>query len=472
MRKQAYIHTLGCQMNVYDSDQMNDRLQAAGYARAKSMEAADLVILNTCAIREKAQQKAFSFLGRLAALKRKKPGLIIGVGGCVAQQEGEKILERMPHLDFVFGTHAAARLPGIIQLVTSEKRRVVDTEMSEIIDAYESTRALSEISKPTRFVTIMRGCENYCAYCVVPYVRGSEVSRDPRDILAEIRDLVAAGVREVTLLGQNVNSYGMKERLCPFPELLKKVNEIDGLQRIRFTTSHPKDLSEDLMRAFTELDKLCNHIHLPVQSGSNLILERMNRKYTREIYLKKVERLRHYRPDIAITSDFIVGFPGETADDFKKTLDMIREVEYDGLFAFKYSDRPQAPAVKMTPKVPEAAKLKRLQQLLNVQGQIGIRKNKALIGSVREILVDGLSKKKVELGRADGADRVQWTGRTTTNKIVNFSPGEGAETKISDYTGVLVQVEIKRAFPHSLWGRPVPAEPTAPNVKGENCFAA
>jgi tRNA-2-methylthio-N6-dimethylallyladenosine synthase len=464
------MYTIGCQMNVYDSDQIVKGLKSIEYETATSMDRADLIILNTCAIREKAQQKAYSFLGRLAKLKRKKPDLIIGVGGCVAQQQGEKILTQMPHLDFVFGTHAIGRLPGIIRRVASQRSRVVDVEMSVDIAEFESKFRLMESSKPTRFVTIMRGCDNYCAYCVVPYVRGQEVSRDSKKIIQEIRALVASGVREVTLLGQNVNSYGLKEGLCSFPKLLEKVNDIKGIQRIRFTTSHPKDLSEELMRAFAELEKLCNHIHLPVQSGSNRILKRMNRKYTREGYLEKVALLRHHRPDIAVTSDFIVGFPGETTDDFDKTLDMIRRVQYDGIFAFKYSDRPSAPSVHMPDKVTEPEKRYRLQELLRVQEQIAIQKNQTLVNTTQEILVDGLSRNKREVN-SSGLLQVQWTGRTTTNKIVNFSREKDNGSGNDDYIGTMVQLKIKKAFPHSLWGRPVYLEPEALDLKGEGYAA-
>ena len=465
------MHTIGCQMNVYDSDQIVKGLKSLEYETASSMDRADLIILNTCAIREKAQQKAYSFLGRLAKLKRKKPDLIIGVGGCVAQQEGEKILTRMPHLDFVFGTRAIGRLPGIVRQVASQGSRIVDVEMSADIDEFESKFSSMETGKPTRFVTIMRGCDNYCAYCVVPYVRGQELSRNPEKIIQEIRALVASGVREVTLLGQNVNSYGLKEGLCSFPELLKKVNDIKGIKRIRFTTSHPKDLSEDLMGAFAELEKLCNHIHLPVQSGSNRILKRMNRKYTREGYLEKVALLRHHQPDIAVTSDFIVGFPGETEDDFKKTLDMIHRVQYDGLFAFKYSGRPSAPSVHMSDKVPEREKRDRLQELFRLQERIAIQKNQALVNTTQEILVDGLSRNKSEINISSGLEQVQWTGRTTTNKIVNFSREKDNDSGNDDYTGMMVQIKIEKAFPHSLWGRPVYIEPEALDLKGESYAA-
>ena len=291
-KKFLYINTIGCQMNVYDSEQMVRRLLPLGYEISPSMEAADLIIVNTCAIREKAEQKAFSFLGRLTALKRKKPELIICVGGCVAQQEGRLILARVPNVDLVFGTHALNRLPEHILKISLKRCRISDVEMTQEIMEFPPGSKPAVEDDITRFVTIMRGCNNYCTYWVVPHVRGPEISRRPENVINEIRDLVEAGVKEVTLLGQNVNSYGIKEGLCSFPELLKLVNEIDGLFRIRFTTSHPKDLSEGLISAFAGLEKLCGHIHMPVQSGSNSVLERMNRKYTREHYIATIERLR------------------------------------------------------------------------------------------------------------------------------------------------------------------------------------
>ena len=394
--KYLYINTIGCQMNVYDSEQIARGLKSLQYEMTPFLEKADLIIVNTCAIREKAEQKVFSFLGRLAGLKKKRPDLIIGVGGCVAQQEGAKILKRVPYLDLVFGTNAIDRLPNAIQAILSKKCRIVDIEMSDQIKELDFITNGVDKTEVSRFVTIMQGCDNYCTYCVVPYVRGRETSREPENIINEIRRLVESGVREVTLLGQNVNSYGMKEGLCTFPELLRRINDIDGLLRIRFTTSHPKDLSENLIHAFKDLDKLCHHIHLPIQSGSNRILKRMNRKYTREIYLDKVDKLRNTCPGIAITSDIIVGFPGETKTDFQETLDLIRTVEFDGLFAFKYSDRPNASAARFSDKILEDEKKQRLQQVLDLQDQFTTRKNKTLKDSIQSVLVEGFSKNRTK----------------------------------------------------------------------------
>ncbi|MBW2619967.1 MAG: tRNA (N6-isopentenyl adenosine(37)-C2)-methylthiotransferase MiaB [Deltaproteobacteria bacterium] len=457
--KQLYINTIGCQMNVYDSEQIARGLKALGYKMTPFPEKADLIIVNTCAIREKAEQKVFSFLGRLSGLKRKKPDLIIGVGGCVAQQEGPKILKRVPHLDLVFGTHSIGRLPGIIKAIESKKCRIVDVEMSEKIEELDFTTNECYENKVAGFVTIMQGCDNYCTYCVVPYVRGRETSRNPDKIINEIRNLVESGMQEVTLLGQNVNSYGKKEGLCIFSELLALVNEIDGLLRIRFTTSHPKDLSTDLMLAFKDLDKLCNHIHLPIQSGSNSVLKRMNRKYNRKLYLEKIEKLRNICPDIAITSDIIVGFPGETRADFKNTLELIEKVEFDGLFAFKYSDRPNAAAARFEDKVSEKEKKERLQQVLNLQAHFTTKKNKELVGSTQSILVEGLSKNQTRIDKHSINHDIQWTGRTSTNKIVNFSRGDDTVSGDKIAAGQIVTVKILKAHSHSLWGEPVSIVP-------------
>ncbi len=462
-------------MNVYDSEQIAKILTPLGYKMNSSLEFADLIIVNTCAIREKAEQKVFSFLGRIAGLKRKKPGLIIGVGGCVAQQEGERILERMPHVDLIFGTHAICRLPYLIEKIEAERCSIVDVEMSEAIEEFESVieSPLDKTDpKVTSFVTIMRGCDNFCTYCVVPHVRGRETSRFPESIVKEVRGLVKTGVREVTLLGQNVNSYGKKEKLASFPQLLALVNETDGLFRIRFTTSHPKDLSDDLISAFKDLDKLCNHIHLPVQSGSNKILKRMNRKYTRELYLEKINSLRNNCPGIAITSDIIVGFPGETRADFEKTLDLIKQVEFDGIFAFKYSDRPNAPAARFTDKITEQENKERLQILLDLQEYFTTKKNSELVGSNELILVEGLSKKKVDSDTQRKCQYIQWAGRTATNKVVNFIQIEDTIPRDKILKGKIVNVKIEKAYSHSLWGKPVQIEPTLFTSKGEQSYAA
>ncbi len=464
------MNTIGCQMNVYDSDQIVWRMKSLHYEMTPSLEKADLIIVNTCAIREKAEQKVFSFLGRLAGLKRKRPDLIIAVGGCVAQQEGAKILQRLPHLDLVFGTHAIDRLPDAVQTIASKKCRIVDIRMADQIKEPDFIANGCEAKHVTRFVTIMQGCDNYCTYCVVPYVRGRESSRRPENIIREIRRLVDSGVREVTLLGQNVNSYGKKENLCTFVELLRRINDMDSLLRIRFTTSHPKDLSSELILAFKDLDKLCHHIHLPIQSGSNRVLKMMNRRYTREIYLEKIDKLRNICPRIAVTTDIIVGFPGETRTDFEKTLELMRTVEFDGLFAFQYSDRPNAAAVRLPGKTSEQEKKERLQEVLALQDYFTTRKNKALKGSVQTVLVEGLSKKQNRVNYADKSQRLQWTGRTSTNKIVNFFESDDVNADDKTMMGRLVNVKILRAFSHSLWGKTDSKEPTDVGLRGEKSY--
>jgi tRNA-2-methylthio-N6-dimethylallyladenosine synthase len=434
-----------------------------------------LIIVNTCAIREKAEQKVFSFVGRLAGMKKKKPNLIIGVGGCVAQQQGQKILKRVPFLDVVFGTHAIGRLARLIERVEHERIRLVDVAPATGIEVFDAPPEFGNDGRVTRFVTIMQGCDNYCTYCVVPYVRGREQSRQPDKIVEEIQSLVNCGVREVTLLGQNVNSYGRKEGLCAFAELLERVNAVDGLARFRFTTSHPKDLSTGLCRAFRDFDKLCSHIHLPVQSGSNGVLKRMNRRYTREHYLGKIAELRHYSPRIAVSSDFIVGFPGETGEDFEQTLDLIRTVQYDSLFAFKYSDRPDTPAAHFDDKVPEEEKDERLKALLDLQDGITLEKHRSLVGSIQEVLVEGLSKKQSPAGgRLSGQDStgLQWNGRTPSNRIVNFEKGPDSPLFSGDLTGKLVRVKIQAAYAHSLRGTLEGIEPAPFNSKGDQSYAA
>ncbi len=470
-KKKLYISTIGCQMNVYDSEKIVSDLALHGYEKTETIESADLVVLNTCTIREKAEQKAFSFLGRLTKLKQKKSHLIVAVGGCVAQQEGEKLVKRAPVVDIVFGTHAIDRLPEHIKQIEDQRRRVIDVKMSEIIhenDVYKKVRDNEDI---TAFVTIMQGCENFCTYCVVPYVRGKEMSRQPEHIVEEIKHLVDEGVREVTLLGQNVNSYGIKQGFCSFAQLLERINIIDGLSRIRFTTSHPKDLSAELMNAFTSCEKLCNHIHLPVQTGADRILKLMNRRYNRDDYLGKVEQLRKIQPDISISTDIIVGFPGETYEDYMQTLDLIRKVEYDSLFAFKYSDRPAVPARHFSGKVSEREKTVRLQQVLALQEEITLKKNRDLTGSIQQVLVEGLSKKQ-KRNEKQNSD-IQWTGRTQSNIVVNFSLNSNSDITFDQIlTGRIVDVRIEDAYPHSLWGKPVYIEPENQGLKGDECYAA
>lgn len=451
-------------MNVYDSGIIRSDLSSRGYTWTDNVKEADLVLVNTCTIREKAEQKAFSFLGRLAEIKQKKPSLIIGLGGCLAQQEAENIFKRTPYVDIIFGTSALDRLPELIKRAETTGKTIVDVDESR-----ETRSAFTIHTKQmpiTDYVTIMRGCDNYCTYCVVPYVRGRETSRRPEDIVDEIKTRVKRGMKEVTLLGQNVNSYGIKEGLHSFAELLATVNSINGLQRIRFTTSHPKDLSLNLIHTFRDLENLCNHIHLPVQSGSNSILKRMNRKYTREEYLKKVDTLRAVKPDIAITTDMIVGFPGETEEDFKNTLDLMKTVEFDGLFAFAYSDRELAPASSFGDKLEEDVKKKRLLTLLNLQEEYTRKKNKTFINKIVTVLVEGPSKKNNTGESVSLPQHQQWSGRTTENKIVNFTMDRTDLSCNDDLRGRLINVKIEEAFSNSLKGKPVI------DSKGEITYAA
>ncbi len=475
--KHLFINTMGCQMNVYDSGQIQARLAPMGYLPTDDVDAADIIIVNTCSIRDKAEQKAFSFLGRLQPIKNRRPDVIIGIGGCVAQQEGRRIIQRMPYVDLVFGTHAIGRLPGHIRRIAETRCRVVDVEISETIAAEDFTLGEYPQSDVSAFVTIMRGCDNYCTYCVVPYVRGRESSRCGDDIVAEIEHLVSKGVREVTLLGQNVNSYGLKEGLEGFHRLLARVNTIEGLKRIRFTTSHPKDLSSELIQCFGRLDKLCRHIHLPVQSGADSVLKRMNRSYTREAYMEKVERLRAHCPEIAITSDIIVGFPGESEEDFEATLSLIRQVEFSGLFAFVYSDRPNAPAVRFGGKVEDDVKKERLQRVLASQEKFTLKKHREMVGTVQEILVDGPGKSRrgdsYSAGEEENNGALQWSGRTTGNTIVHFLPDRIQITENQGLTGHMMQIMIEKAMPHCLWGRPASTRiPQEAPGKGDRSNAA
>ncbi len=441
----AYIYTIGCQMNTYDSEKLFSILRRSGYNKTDSFDKADIVICNTCSVREKAQEKAFSFLGRITEKKRKKPHLISIMAGCVAQQEGDAVFKRIPSLDIVLGTQAFERLELHIKSIQNGKSHITDIDTSSSI--YESMPDFKclEKNKVSRFVTIMQGCDNFCTYCIVPYVRGRERSRSPESIVKEISMLADSGVKEVTLLGQNVNSYGKKEKICSFPELLSKIALIDGIKRIRFATSHPKDLSDELIYAMKDLDKVCNHLHLPVQSGSNKILKKMSRGYTRENYLERISKLRENCPGIALSSDMIVGFPGETEDDFNETLSIVKQVEFDGLFAFAYSDRPNAPAVKFSGKIGETEKMARLNKLLDLQESYTEKKNQAMQGKIEPVMVEGKSLKKRHFSEGENSDIPQMTGRTDSGKIVHFC-GENINP------GDFVNIKIKNAYPHSLWG--------------------
>ena len=441
--KRLYIQTYGCQMNQYDSERIARLMGEQGYSATERAEEADLILLNTCSVRDKAEQKVYSMLGRWRELKEKNPGLIIGVGGCVAQQEGEALLRRVPHLDLVFGTHNIHKLGAMVREAESQGNRPVEIAFYRDPSYMEDPEARPAVHGAKAYVTIMHGCNKVCSFCIVPYVRGRELSRPSDSILREIEELAANGVKEVMLLGQNVNSYGKRSAgELSFPELLRRVNDVAGVERIRFTTSHPEDLSPELIEAYARLEKLCEHLHLPVQSGSDTVLERMRRGYTREEYMGRIRRLRERCPVVALSTDIIVGFPGESEEEFEGSLEILQEVEYDDIYAFGYSPRPHTLANKIyADDVPEDLKKNRLARVLKLQGEISRRKNQERVGSVEEILVENAAK----LGRG------QMMGRTRTNRIVNF-PGP------EELSGKSARVRITAAAANSLLGELIPAQ--------------
>ncbi len=431
--KSFHIITFGCQMNEHDSERMTGILEKNGCVSEPNIENADMVILNTCSIREKAEQKFYSELGRLRNLKAAKPELKIAVAGCIAQQEGRNILSRAPYVDMIFGTSDIGRLSNVVEKGLSLRSPLIHTAGDP--EYHRKQIPASRIDKIKAWVSIMYGCDNFCTYCVVPYLRGRERSRSSSDIVSEVRELAAKGYKEVTFLGQNVNSYGRGlEGNADFPSLLRLVSEVRGVERIRFVTSHPRDLSGGLIAAVRDLPKVCESLHLPVQSGSDTILASMNRKYTRDDYIAKVKRLRDAVPDIALTTDIIVGFPGERPEDFDMTVSLLQEIRYDGIFAFKYSKRPGTAALKLSGHLPENVKEERLNQVLELQKAITVKKNNEHLGTIKEILVDGFSKR-------GGAV----SGRTRGNKVVNV---DGPASLI----GSLVHVKITSAGVNSLTG--------------------
>ena len=425
-QKRFHIVTFGCQMNVHDSEKISGVLTQEGYSHAENAKDSDLIIFNTCSIRQKAEQKFFSDLGRIRSLKRKRPDLKIGVAGCIAQQMGEGIFRRAPYVDFVLGPQNIHRITELIQKKSSG---IANDDNPEIVDT--DLPVLRE-EKGRAWVSIMYGCNNFCSYCIVPYTRGMERSRPSGNILKEIRGLSQEGFREVTLLGQNVNSYRSD---INFAGLLREINSISGIERIRFVTSHPRDLCKGLISAISILDKVCEHMHLPLQSGSDRILGLMNRGYTYDEYLKKVDSLRKSIQGISITTDIITGFPGETEDDHKMTIKALKDIEFDGIFAFKFSLRQGTKAATMDCQVDDNVKSARLTEILQVQDSITLKLNKKLENSIQEVLVEGLID----------TDKDTFTGRTRSNKIVNFI-GNGLPR------GKVVDVKILRAKKHSLEG--------------------
>ncbi len=434
MSKKVFIRTFGCQMNEYDSDKMGDVLRAAeGYELTQDVEEADLVLFNTCSVREKAAEKVFSDLGRVKHLKKK--GVLIGVGGCVASQEGAAIIARAPYVDLVFGPQTLHRLPQMIAQRHSQRRAQVDISFPEI-EKFDHLPP-AKVEGASAFVSIMEGCSKYCTYCVVPYTRGEEVSRPFEDVLTEVAGLADQGVKEVTLLGQNVNAYrgtmGGTAEIADFALLLEYVGEIPGIERIRYTTSHPNEFTQRLIDVYAKVPQLVNHLHLPVQHGADRILMAMKRGYTVLEYKSTIRKLRAVRPDISLSTDFIVGFPGETEEDFAKLMKLVDDVGFDASFSFIYSPRPGTPAAALADDAPYEVKLKRLQTL-----QTRLEENVAAIsakrlGTVQRILVEGPSRK----------DASELMGRTECNRIVNF-PGSAR------LIGQMVDVKITSALPHSL----------------------
>ncbi len=430
MRK-IFVQTFGCQMNERDSERVLALALECGYQEVPSPEEADLIVVNTCTVRRKPEHKVYSLLGRFGRLKEKRPWLRIAVVGCLAQQEGERLLERFPQVDLVIGPDRIEEFPEALLKSEGGQRFCLvgfkeDPSQRVLLPPHLGVKA---------YVNIMQGCDNYCAYCIVPYVRGPEKSRPSEEILREVRLLAERGVKEVTLLGQNVNSYGKKTPgELSFVQLLRKISEIPGIERIRFTTSHPKDLSEELIRAFRDIPQLCEHIHLPFQAGSDRVLERMNRGYSRGEYLRKVERLREAVPEIAITADVIVGFPGETEEDFRETLELIQRVRFDNLFSFKYSPRKGTLASRWRDDVPPQEKQRRLEELQALQREITLEKNKSLEGKLMEVLVEGFGERPGQL-----------RGRTRCNRVVNFVGPR-------DLMGKIVWVRITEGLQNSLRG--------------------
>jgi tRNA-2-methylthio-N6-dimethylallyladenosine synthase len=432
--KHLYMETYGCQMNVSDSERIISMLAAIGYRQSSELKQADLILLNTCSVRGGAEEKVYKRLDNLGHLKKSHKGLVIGVGGCVAQHEGDLLLEKFPWVDLVFGTHNLHLLADMVAAAGNGQRRS-ETAFIDNDQRLDLFPAVQESSRVSRFVTVMQGCDNYCSYCIVPYVRGPEISRRSGEILDEIGKLAAGGVKEVVLLGQNVNSYGLNNPDQPsFAGLIRQIAGIAGISRIRFTTSHPKDMSDDLIECFATVPKLCGHIQLPAQSGSNSILKRMNRGYSREEYLERIRSLKSARPAIVVTGDMIVGFPGETEDDFEQTLALIEEVRYADLYSFVYSPRPGTQAAELTETISREQKQERLERLLLIQRRITLEINRSFAGTVQSILVEGLGKRPGQV-----------SGRADSGKTVNFIGNPAL-------IGTLCDVRISAAYQNSLVG--------------------
>ena len=431
--KTFYIETFGCQMNVHDTEKVIGTLLHQGYRQVSSIEEAELILYNTCSIRDKAEQKVFHRLQDFRALRRQ--GKKFGVLGCVAQQEGEQIFARAPHVDLVCGSASYRHLPQLLAQIEAGQRAtgLADRETDQTFETEFTARA-----NPHRgYITIIEGCDKFCAYCVVPFTRGKERSRTSESVLEEARRMAGQGYSEIQLLGQNVNSYADPLQKKSFAELLAAVAQVPGMRRVRFTTSHPRDFTPDIVSAIDSIPALCNHVHLPVQSGSSAVLKAMQREYTREQYLECISWIRSARRDISVTTDIIVGFPGETETDYEETLTLIAEAGYDSFFSFKYSPRPNTPALQYADPVPDAEKSRRLSRLQETQRQISMRRNARHLGQILEVVVEGYNE-----------TRGQWIGRTSQNKVMNFLVPAMANLKPGNY----VQVQVTHTFPNSLLG--------------------
>ena len=424
-KKRAFIGVYGCQMNISDAERMEGQLATLGYERTEDMARADLILLNTCCVRETAEDKVYGKIGEIKHIKRANPALIFGITGCMAQKEGEALIRRAPHIDFVLGTNKVHELKATVRRLESARRGpVVDVLLGDA--PLPENVPIERTGRLSAWVPIMYGCNNFCTYCIVPYVRGREHSRRPEDVVREVEEAAAQGFKEITLLGQNVNSYGRDHKLASFAELLLMVDAVKGVERVRYMTSHPKDLSDAVIDAVRQGRHICSHFHLPVQHGSDRILRAMNRVYRKDAYRSLVERIRAAVPDASLTTDLIVGFPGETEEDFGELLDFLREIRYDAAYTFLYSKRSGTPAATMEAQVEDSVKKERLHRLMEVQNEISLEKNAALKGTVQEVLAEGPSR----------TDEDVWTGRTGTNKIVLWRK-KGHETE-----GDIVRVRI------------------------------
>ena len=424
-KKRAFIGVYGCQMNFSDAERMEGQLATLGYERTEDMARADLILLNTCCVRETAEDKVYGKIGEIKHIKRANPALIFGITGCMAQKEGEALIRRAPHIDFVLGTNKVHELKATVRQLESARRGpVVDVLLGDA--PLPENVPIERTGRLSAWVPIMYGCNNFCTYCIVPYVRGREHSRRPEDVVLEVEEAAAQGFKEITLLGQNVNSYGKDHKLASFAELLLMVDAVKGVERVRYMTSHPKDLSDAVIDAVRQGRHVCPHFHLPVQHGSDRILRAMNRVYRKDAYRSLVERIRAAVPDASLTTDLIVGFPGETEEDFGELLDFLREIRYDAAYTFLYSKRSGTPAATMEAQVEDSVKKERLHRLMEVQNEISLEKNAALKGTVQEVLAEGPSR----------TDEDVWTGRTGTNKIVLWRK-KGQETE-----GDIVRVRI------------------------------